>query len=45
MPKLQETKGRFFLTIPASMVKKKGWAKGKDLFFTFNERGNIELHD
>jgi hypothetical protein len=45
MPKLQETKGRFFLTIPKAMVERKQWAKGKELVFTWNERGHIEIHD
>ena len=45
MPKLQETKGRYFITIPKDMVDKKNWTKGTALFFTWNERGNIEIHD
>lgn len=43
MPKLQETNGRFFITLPKDMVDKKGWKKGQNLFFVFNERGNIEV--
>jgi len=45
MPKLQETKGRFFITIPKEMVEKKKWQKGENLLFTWNERGCIEIHD
>lgn len=45
MPKLQKTEDRFFITIPKNMVDKKGWKKGQDLLFTWNERGNIEIHD
>jgi len=45
MTKLQESNDRFFITIPKSLVKKKNWAKGKDLFLVFNERGNIEITD
>lgn len=45
MPKLQETKGRFFITIPKEMVDKKKWEKHQQLFFTWNERGNIEIHE
>jgi len=43
MPKLQEVKDRFFITVPKDMVEKKGWKKGQKLFFLFNERGNIEI--
>ena len=49
MPKLQEIKDkkdvRYTITIPKQMVEKKGWKKGINLFFTWNERGNIEIHD
>ena len=43
MPRLQEVKGRYFITIPATLVKQKAWVKQQQLFFVFNERGNIEL--
>lgn len=43
MPKLQEINGQFTITVPKSLVKKKGWKKGEELFFAFNERGNLEL--
>lgn len=45
MPKLQQTNGRFFITVPLPLVRQKGWEKGKELFFLFNERGNIEITD
>jgi hypothetical protein len=45
MPKLQESGDRFFITIPKDMIAKKGWKKGQSLFFTWNERGNIEIHE
>lgn len=45
MPKLQQTKDRYFITMPVDMVNKKGWTKGVKLLFTWNERGNIEIHD
>jgi hypothetical protein len=45
MPKLQESGDRFFITIPKGMVLRKKWKKGQDLFFTWNERGNIEIHE
>lgn len=45
MPKLQEVKGRFFISLPASLVKRKGWQKGQELFFAFNERGELSVRD
>jgi len=45
MVKLQEGKGRFFVTIPKEYIKKKKWVKGIDLLVSFNERGNIEITD
>ena len=45
MPKLQESGDRYFITIPKDMVEKKGWKKAQPLFFTWNERGNIEIHE
>lgn len=45
MVKLQETKGRYFITVPAELVAQKGWKKGQAILFLFNERGNIELTD
>ncbi len=47
MPKLQQDRntGRYFITVPKVMVKKKGWEKHQELLFMWNERGNIEIHD
>ena len=45
MPKLQETKGRFFVSVPRELAHKKKWQKGQELFLVFNERGNIEITD
>jgi len=45
LPKLQSVNGRYFITIPKDMVEKKSWVKGQALFFTWNERGNIEVHE
>jgi len=36
---------KYSITVPRLMVQKKGWVKGQDLFFVFNERGNIEITD
>ncbi len=43
MVKLQETKDRYFITIPKDLIQQKDWKKGQNIFFVFNERGNIEL--
>lgn len=45
MPKLQKTEDRYFITIPKAMVDRKEWIKGQELFFVWNERGHIEIHD
>ena len=45
MPRLQEVKGRYFITIPKSLVEKKGWKKAQELFFVFNEKGEIAIKD
>lgn len=43
MPKLQQTKDRYFITLPKDLIEKKKWTKGQNLFFMFNERGNLEI--
>ena len=45
MVRLQESKERYFITIPKALVIQKEWKKGQELFLGFNERGNIELAD
>ena len=45
MPKLQKVKDRYFITIPKTLVEKKKWEKGQDLFFAFNEKGNVSITD
>jgi len=45
MARLQESKGRYSITLPKEMVQQKQWAKGQHIFFVWNERGNIELTD
>jgi len=45
MPKLQQMGDRYSITIPKAMVERKGWKKQQELFFTWNERGHIEIHD
>ncbi len=43
MPKLQQVKDRYFITLPKNLVEKKQWKKGQDLILMFNERGNVEI--
>ena len=45
MPRLQEVKGRYFITVPKGLVEKKGWKKAQELFFVFNEQGEIAIKD
>jgi hypothetical protein len=45
MVRLQEYQGLYKITVPSGMVRMKNWTKGQDLFFIFNERGNIEITD
>lgn len=45
MVRLQESKGRYFITIPKQLADQKEWKKGQQLFLVFNERGNIEITD
>lgn len=41
MPKLQEAKGRYYITIPLEIIKLKKWHKGQDLALGFNQDGDI----
>jgi|TARA_R100000093_G_scaffold43835_2_gene22741 hypothetical protein len=43
LPKIQEYKGRFFVTLPKDLVEQKDWKKGQRVNLMFNERGNVEL--
>ena len=45
MVRLQESKGRYFVTIPKEIIAKKKWKKGIMLVVSFNERGNVEIMD
>jgi hypothetical protein len=45
MAKLQESKGRFSVTLPKEYIEKKKWKKGETLLISFNERGNLEIAD
>ena len=41
MVKLQESDGRYFITIPKEYVLDKGWKKSQDLLLGFDADGNI----
>jgi len=43
--RLQESKGRFSVSIPKDLVDAKQWTKGQRLFLAFNEKGNIEIRE
>lgn len=43
MVKIQEAKSQFWITIPKLMIKKKGWKKGQELLWSFNQDGNLVL--
>lgn len=34
---------RYFITVPKAMVEAKGWKKGTELAWMFNERGELVL--
>lgn len=42
--KLQQMKqGQFFITLPSSIVKAKGWIKGNEIIIEINSKGEIIL--
>ena len=43
MVKLQEVYGNYTIAVPKLMVKKKGWKKGQEFVWSFNEDGNLVL--
>ena len=43
MPKIQESKGRFSLTIPKEYIEQCNLRRGDKLTVSYNERGNLEL--
>lgn len=43
--KLQELRGRFFLTIPKSIAVAKGWKKGDELITVFNAKGELVIQE
>jgi len=45
MVKLQEVKGRYFMTIPKEYIQQKGWKKGEVLIIGFDSNGNIIIKD
>jgi hypothetical protein len=45
MPKLQEHKGRWFITLPKEYIKEKGWIKGQELLISFDAQGRIVVKE
>lgn len=45
MPRIQESAGKFTITLPREMVRLRGWVKGQEVLLTWNERGNIEIRE
>lgn len=45
MVKLQETDGRYFITISKQLVELKGWKKGQVLIMGFNQDGEIIIKE
>jgi len=45
MVKLQETKGRYFITFPKNIVENKEWKKGEELIIGFNQDGDIIIRE
>jgi len=43
MPKIQESKGRWSITLPVEFVLQAQLQKGDVVTVSFNERGNLEL--
>ncbi len=41
MVRLQESKGRYFITFPKNIVENKEWEKGQDLIIGFNQDGDV----
>jgi len=45
MVRLQEQKGRHFLTVPAEISRLKGWKKGQELIWLACDNGDIRLKE
>jgi len=45
MAKLQESVGRYWLTIPKAIVKAKRWGKGTLLKIEFDAKGNLVIKE
>ena len=43
--KLQEQKGRFFVSVPSQFVRLKGWNKGQELVFIATDKGELLLRE
>ena len=43
--KVQESNGRFWITIPKTKMKIKGWGKGQEVDWSFDKDGNLEIQE
>ena len=43
MVKLQKGNNQFFVTVPSTIVRAKGWNKREELDWKINKQGNLEL--
>ena len=45
MAKLIESQGRFNVTIPKDIIKRKKWKRGQELFVALNDKENVEIKE
>ena len=43
MPILAEDRTRFFVTVPKQICRIKGWNKGTELYFQFDDKGRVVI--
>jgi hypothetical protein len=43
--KVQESRGRFWITIPKTKIKIKKWSKGQEVDWSFDRDGNLVLQE
>lgn len=45
MVKLNESKGRYSITVPKDYVRLKGWQKGQELVIAVNDKNELVLKE
>jgi len=43
--KLQESKGRYWVSVPITKIRIKKWKKGQELDWSFDKDGNLVLRE